>query len=108
MNCRITEWLRLLKGPLEISWCHPCSSRATQSCAQHYVQVALEDFQGASLHSLPGQPAPLLGHSESAEELPDVQRESLVFWTDPGSVPFALFLQVFMDIDGTPLSILQA
>jgi len=41
-----------------------------QQAAQDLVQVGLECLQGRRLHSLPGQPVPVLRHSQSEEVLP--------------------------------------
>ena len=50
-----------------------------QPAAQDHVQVAFEYLQGWRIHSLPGQPVPVLGHSYSKKVFPNAQREPLVF-----------------------------
>ena len=44
-----------------------------QQAAQDLVQVGLEYLQRRRLHSLPGQPVPVLCHPQSEEVLPHVQ-----------------------------------
>jgi len=46
-----------------------------QQAAQEYVQAGLEYLQRSRLHNLPGQPVPVLRHSQREEVLPHVQME---------------------------------
>jgi len=46
-----------------------------QQAAQDLVQVGLEYLQRRRLHSLPGQPVPVLRHTQSEEILPHIQTE---------------------------------
>ena len=46
-----------------------------QQAAQDLVQVGLECLQRRRLHSLPGQPVPVLHHPRREEVLPHVQTE---------------------------------
>jgi len=46
-----------------------------QQAAQDLVQVGLEYVQRRRIHSLPGQPVPVLRHPQSEEVLPHVQLE---------------------------------
>ena len=46
-----------------------------QQAAQDHVQAGLEYLQRRRLHSLPGQPVPVLRHPQSEEILPHVQTE---------------------------------
>jgi len=61
----------------------PSKQGRLEAVAQDHVQVALEYLQkrrqGGRLHSLSGQPVPVLGHPHSKEVIPDVQREPAVF-----------------------------
>ena len=56
-----------------------------QQAAQDLVQAGLEYLQRRRLHNLPGQPVPLLRHSQSEEVLPHVHPELPV----PQFVPVA-------------------
>ena len=49
-----------------------------QQAAQDLVQVGLEYLQRRRLHSLPGQPVPVLRHTQREEVLPRVQTELLL------------------------------
>ena len=46
-----------------------------QQVAQELVQAGLEYLQRRRLHSLPGQPLPVLRHPQREEVLPHVQME---------------------------------
>jgi len=46
-----------------------------QQAAQDCVQIGLEYLQRRRLHSLPGQPVPVLRHPQREEVLPYVQTE---------------------------------
>ena len=46
-----------------------------QQAAQDCVQAGFEYLQRRRLHKLPGQPVPVLCHSQREEVLPHVQRE---------------------------------
>jgi len=46
-----------------------------QQAAQDLVQAGLEYLQRRRLHSLPGQPVPVLHHPQREEALPHVQME---------------------------------
>ena len=75
------------------------------------------------LHNFPGKPLPVLGHPHREKAFPDVQMEAPLFqlvsivschvtghhYKEPGSVLFALSLQVFVYIGKIPLepSLLQ-
>ena len=49
-----------------------------QQAAQDLVQAGLEYLQRRRLHSLSGQPVPVLRHPQSEEVLPHVQRELMM------------------------------
>jgi len=46
-----------------------------QQAAQDLVQAGLEYLQGRRIHSLPGQPVPVLRHPQREDVLPHVQTE---------------------------------
>ena len=56
-----------------------------QQAAQDLVQAGLESSPERRIHNLPGQPVPVLRHSQREEVLPDVQTELPV----PQFVPIA-------------------
>ena len=56
-----------------------------EQAAQDHVQVGFEYLQRRRLHSLPGQPVPVLCHPQREEVLPHVQLELPV----PQFVPIA-------------------
>jgi len=56
-----------------------------QQATQDLVQAGLEYLQRRRIHSLPGQPVPVLRHPQREEVLPHVQTELPV----PQFVPFA-------------------
>jgi len=72
------------------------------------------------LHNLSGQPIPVVGHPHNEKVFPDARKEPAVFQTVPtascpvtgnhwkalGSLLFALSLQVFIDTDKIPPSLL--
>ena len=66
-----------------------------QQAAQDLVQAGLEYLQRRRLHSLPGQPVPVLRHPQSEEVLPHVQTDFPVlqfvpiaaFPAAPGRIP---------------------
>ena len=109
------------KGLLDPSGPTPHSSRDSRARAQAqaHVQVAFEDLQvGDSTSS--GQPVAVLHHPHSTELLPGVPRVLPVLhfvsiascpvtvhhWTEPASVLFEPFLQVFIHINEISLSLL--
>ena len=52
-----------------------------QQAAQYLVQAGLEYLQRGRLHSLPGQPVPVLRLPQREEVLPHVQTEEiLIVW----------------------------
>jgi len=57
-----------------------------QQAAQDLVQAGLEYLQRKRLHSLPGQPVPVLGHPQSEEVLPYVQTELPMLQFQPNEV----------------------
>jgi len=61
-----------------------------QQAAQDRVQASLEYLQRGRLHSLPGQPVPVLRHPQREEVLPHVQTEHPMLWF----VPVALVLSL--------------
>jgi len=76
LTCRNTGWLRL-EG---MSGGHPAQSPLLkqadlQPVAQDCVQLDVEYLQGQTIHSLSGQPVPVLVHPQSEIVFPDVQRE---------------------------------
>ena len=63
------------KGPLWVTQSNPLPKQGhLQQAAQDLVQAGLEYLQ-RRLHSLPGQPVPVLRHPQSEEVLPHVQVE---------------------------------
>jgi len=109
------------KAPLEVIWSNSLLKQGyLEPVAQGCVQTAFEYLQGWRLHNLSGQPVPVLGHPDSKKVFPDVQRQPPVFqlvpiasgpgtrhhWKEPGSVLFALSLQVFIYIDKIPSHVL--
>ena len=104
----ITGWLRL-EAPPEVTLPKPlCQKGHPEPAAQVHAQAAFEYLHGWRLHHLPGQPVPVLGHPDSAEAFPDVQRDPPVPqfvlmasgpipghpWAEPGCVLSAPSLQV--------------
>jgi len=50
-----------------------------EQAAQNLVQAGFEYLQRRRIHSLPGQPVPVLCHSQSKDVLPHVQVELPMF-----------------------------
>ena len=46
-----------------------------EQVVQDFIQAGLEYLQRRRLHSLPGQPVPVLSHPQSEEVLPHIQTE---------------------------------
>ena len=69
----------------EVIWTNFPVSAGT--VALHHIQVAFEELQRWRLHSLSGQPKPVLHHPHSMEVLPGVQKETLVFQFLKGKFP---------------------
>jgi len=68
----------------------PLKQGHLQQAAQDLVQGGLEYLQRRRLHSLPGQPVPVLRHPQSEEVLPHVQTNFLCFSLCP--LPLVLSL----------------
>ena len=109
------------KGSLEVIWSNPPVQAWPRrvSCPG----PCLDSFWISSrrrIHNLSGQLVPVRGQPHSEKVFPDVQREPPLFqcvpgasgpvtghhWKEPGSILFAPFLQVFISIEKTPLSLL--
>ena len=76
--CRITgsQNGRGWEGPLWVTQPNPLPKQGhPEQAAQDCIQVGLQYRQRRSLHSLPGQPVPVLRHPQREEILPRVQLE---------------------------------
>jgi len=95
-----------------------------EQAAQDHGQAGLEYLQRRRLHSLPGQPVPVLCHPQGEEVLPHVQMKLSLLqfvpiapcpvaghhWKELGPIPLTPTLQIFMGIYKVPSvsSLLQA
>ena len=95
-----------------------------QQAAQDLIQAGLEYLQRGKLHSLPGQPVPVLCHPQREEVLPHVQLELPVLqfvpiapcpvaghrWKESGPILLTPTLEIFISIYKVPSqpSLLQA
>lgn len=109
----VLEWLRLSRTAESIC-SNPCSSRDTQSRVPRLLKILRR-----RLHSLCGQPVPVVHYLHSTEWLSSTQREPPMFWfvptafcsgtghlcKEPGSVLLASSLHVFVDVDDIILSL---
>ena len=91
-----------------------------EPAAQEHIQTASEYLQGWRIHNLPRQPVPVLDHPHSDKVFPHVQREPPMFQfvpiasgpvtghhrAEPGSIYLAPLLQVLINTDEIPLSLL--
>ena len=107
---RITEWSRL-EGTSVVTQSNPLPKQGhPEQAAQDLVQAGLEHLQ-RRLHSLPGQPGPVLHHPQR-EVLPHVQTELPVlqfvpivpcpvtghYWKELGPTFLTPTLQIFVSI----------
>lgn len=93
-----------------------------EQVAQGHVQLGTEYLQGCRLSNIFGQAVSLLSHLQSEKAFFLYLNGNSVFqfvriascpltghhWTNPGSVQFAPSLEVFIDTNKNPLSLLQA
>jgi len=109
----IVEW-RWLEGASggHLAQQPPAQARPPADIAQDRVQAAFQCLEGGRLHSFSGQPVPVLGHPRSEKLflfhtvfqcVPNAFSPVTEHgWKEPGSIQFALSLQVFVYVDEIP------